>query len=372
MKVLISRKDLQDTRSGVPRIVLQQLHYFKSLGHEVFVIAETLDKSMIEAQGGIAVKTFKWPVSGYFLRRFYDWQVSRWIAKHQPDLVIGHGDILNQDILYMHNCVHLAHERVEDTALAQQDATGKMHTAILEKGSFKLLICNSQLMKDDLVKRFALDPARAMVLYPAVNFDHFQTQDPEKIRQEWRAKFGFKKNDLVIGLVTSGNFKKRNLGLLIDAFKALLPDYPHIKLFVAGKNIDADYQNQAPRQSTVFAPAIRDVKNYYYLLDIFVLPAHIEEFGLSVLEAMFCKIPVITTKFVGASEIIQGIGRDFILQTLDQKNLVHMIIQLLDKKLACDIANHNYQTALTLNIDQQNALLSQALKAHGLFSRANT
>jgi UDP-glucose:(heptosyl)LPS alpha-1,3-glucosyltransferase len=366
MKVLISRKDLRDTTSGVPKMVLQKLQYFKSLGHEAFAIAETINRPMIEEFSGIPVKSFKWPFSGYFRRKFYNKQVEKWVSKNKPDLVIGHGDILNQDILYIHNCVHLAHELIEGKPLPSDNEVGKIHTAIFNEGSFKLLICNSQMMKQDLVKRFKLDANRAIVMYPEVNLEKFKVDDAKKVKEEWRAKFGFNSDDIVIGLVTSGDFKKRNLAMLIEAFKEVSLNNPKIKLFVAGRNIDQKYKDQAPKEGVVFAPAIVDVKNYYYLLDIFILPAHIEEFGLSVLEAMFCRIPVITTKYVGASEIIQGIGREFIMQETSQKVLVEMIQRLMDKRLVSEVSEVNYVTSLSLNSEKQNALFGDELKKLGI------
>lgn len=366
MKILIARKDLRDTTSGVPKMVLQKLQYFKQLGYDSYAIAETINKPMIEEFGGIPVKTFKWPFSGFFRRKFYNKQVEKWVAKHGPKLVIGHGDILNQDILYIHNCVHLAHELVEGKPLPEDHEVGQIHKAIFTEGTYRLLICNSQMMKNDLVKRFKVDPNKAVVIYPEVNLSKFKVDDPAKVKNEWREKFGFAHDDFVIGLVTSGNFKKRNLGLLIEAFKEVSAENPKVKLFVAGRNIDQKYKDQAPQNGVVFAPAIIDVKNYYYLLDLFILPAHIEEFGLSVLEAMYCKVPVITTKFVGASEIIQGKGRDFIMQETNQKTLVEMIRKLMDQQLAKEVSAINQTTSLTLNSDTQNQTFGEILKNFGI------
>ncbi|MBA2404916.1 MAG: glycosyltransferase family 4 protein [Bdellovibrionales bacterium] len=366
MKVLISRKDLRDTTSGVPKMVLQKLQYFKQLGFDSYAIAETINEPMIEEFGGIPVKTFKWPFSGFFRRKFYNKQVERWVAKNKPELVLGHGDILHQDILYIHNCVHLAHELIEGKPLPQDHEVGQIHTSILTEGTYKILICNSQMMKNDLVKRFQLDANKAVVIYPEVNLAKFKVDDPTKVKKEWREKFGFSEDDFVIGLVTSGNFKKRNLGLLIEAFKEVSAVNPKIKLFIAGRNIDQKYRDQAPKTGVVFAPAIVDVKNYYYLLDLFILPAHIEEFGLSVLEAMFCNVPVITTKFVGASEIIQGKGREFIMQETNQKTLVEMILKLQDKKIAQEVSEINQKTSVTLNSDSQNDVFGEILKKFGI------
>lgn len=362
MKVLIARKDLKDTTSGVPKMVLQKLQYFHESGYQAYAMAETINVPMIEEFKGIPVKAFRWPFSGYFRRKFYSQQVDRWVKKNKPNLVIGHGDILNQDILYIHNCVHLAHELVEGRALPNDHEVGRIHEAIFTQGSFKLLICNSQMMKNDLVKRFKLDPAKAVVIYPEMNFSKFRVDDPQKVKKEWRAKYGFQDDDIVIGLITSGNFKKRNLGLLIEGYKEIAATNPKVKLFVAGRNIDQKYKDMAPKEGVVFAPAIIDVKNYYYLLDVFILPAHIEEFGLSVLEAMFCGVPVITTKNVGAAEIIQGKARDFIMQEINQPTLVKMIQQLTDHNLAQEIAQMNKLTSESFGAETQNNTFSEILK----------
>lgn len=365
-KVLIARKDIRDTTSGVPKMVLQKLQYFNERGYEAYAIAETINATMIEEFQGRPVKTFRWPISGYFRRKFYSDRVESWVRKNKPDLVIGHGDILNQDILYIHNCVHWAHELIEKKPLPVDHEVGRIHQSIFTEGTYKLLICNSQLMKNDLVSRFKLDANKVVVIYPEMNFKKFEVQDPLEVKKEWRDKFNFKDDDIVIGLVTSGNFKKRNLGLLIEAFKEASQINPRLKLFVAGRNIDQRYIEQAPKEGVVFAPAIVDVKYYYYLLDMFILPAHIEEFGLSVLEAMFCEVPVITTMTVGAGEIIEGIPRDFIMQDMEQKTLVGMILKLTDRKLAREVAMVNKTTSLKFGADEQNRQFSELLQKFGI------
>lgn len=366
MKVLISRKDLRDTTSGVPKKVLQELQFFNKSGHEAYAIAETINVEMVEEFGGLPVKTLRWPFSGYFRRKFYHQQVDKWILKNKPQIVIGHGDILHQDVLFLHNCVHLAHELIEGKSLPADHEVGKIHTAIFEKGTYKLLICNSQMMKDDLVKRFKVKPENAVVIYPEVNLAKFKVDDAAKVKQEWRQKFGFAEDDFVIGLVTSGNFKKRNLGLLIEAFKEISKSNPKAKLFIAGGNIDQKYKDQAPKEGVVFAPPIVDVKNYYYLLDTFVLPAHIEEFGRSVLEAMYCGVPVITTKYVGASEILEGNSREFILDQINLSELVSSLHKLMDPKIAKGVAEQNKKIAQGFSSEVQSNVFGETLKKFGI------
>jgi UDP-glucose:(heptosyl)LPS alpha-1,3-glucosyltransferase len=363
MKILISRKDLRMTASGVPKKVLQELLFFYNLGHESYAIAETVNVPMIEEFNGIPVKTFRWPFSGYFRRRFYQHQVQWWIKKHRPDLVIGHGDILHQDILFIHNCVHLAHELIEGCPLPSDHEVGKVHEMIFTKGSHKLLICNSQMMKNDLMKRFKLNDSNVEVIYPEVNLEKFVVADPEIVKAQWRSKLGIPQDAFVIGLVTSGNFKKRNLEMLIEAFIEVQKVRPEAYLFIAGGNIDERYKLSISKRVT-FAPILIDVKNYYYLLDVFCLPAHIEEFGRSVLEAMFCGRPVVTTKMVGASEILEGRARELILDSITTHDLVEKLLKLFDPDFYQEIKELNFMTSNQLSSTNQNEKFKKILVEH--------
>jgi UDP-glucose:(heptosyl)LPS alpha-1,3-glucosyltransferase len=365
MKVLVSRKDLKDTASGVPKKVLQELRFFNHLGYKSFAIAETMNADMVKEFNGIPVKTFRWPISGYFRRKFYQSQVDRWIHKNSPNLVIGHGDIVNQDVLYIHNCVHLAHELIEGKPLPNDHEVGRVHEKILTEGTFKLLVCNSEMMKHDLIERFKLDPQKVVVIYPEVNLKNFQADNTERIQIEWRSKFGIPTDAFVIGLVTSGNFKKRNLGMLIEAFKEIQKRFPKAHLFVAGGNIDQKYKDMISTNVT-FAPTIKDVKNYYYLLDVFVLPAHIEEFGRSVLEAMYCGKPVVTTTTVGASEILEGRARELILKEITKDELVLAIEKLFDREFYMDVMKTNIITSRKYSAETQNSQLEVILREHGI------
>lgn len=71
---------------------------------------------------------------------------------------------------------------------------------------------------------------------------------------------------------------------------------------------------------------------HYHKADLFVLPSLHESFGLVVLEAMSCGLPVIITDQVGASELIQSNQCGYIIPSNDTEALRESILSLINNK----------------------------------------
>ena len=349
--ILISQKDLHATRAGVPRKVHEEIKFFASRGHKAYAIAERIDKEAVKKSGGIPLKTFRWPISGFYRRVNYMNRVNKAIKQLKPDLIIGHGDIVQQDIAYIHNCVHLAYELINGKKIPADHEVAKIHEMILKEQLFKVLVCNSNLMKMDLMRRFTIPESKVEVIYPEYNPNKFNTNSNE-LGLSKRTELGFSKNDIIIGLITSGNFKKRNLSLLIEAVAEIKKETDlDFKVLVAGKDKIDIYQKRiielGLEKIFVFAPSINNVESYYHAVDVFVLPAHIEEFGRSVLEAMACGRPVITTDTTGASELFEGESKDFILHEKTPIEFARMLKHLIeDESLRKNLGQLNAATAI--------------------------
>lgn len=328
--------------SGSARTALENIHYFKARGFEVHVASMTIDKELILSEGAIPHKMLPWlKGTGMWRRRWYNFQIQRLKKKLSPTITVGHGDIQEQDVLTLHNSVFLASELIHGKPLSPKHEMAQTHGPILARQSFKKMIANSHIMKRDTIERFKVSAEKIQVVYPALDTKTFYPA-PEK-KAELRERFNFP-NKVIVALVTSGNFKKRGLDIFSQAIDSLPSEIKAMADFrVVGKD------EPGPHRSPLltFDPGLPDIQNYYNAIDIFVLPARIEEFGRVVLEAMGCGLPVITTDKVGAGELLSGESKDFVIPSHNPQALTDALIKCIqDPTLRKRLGDLNAQLAL--------------------------
>lgn len=350
--VLISMMQLHKN-TGSARTAFENIRYFKTAGYEVHVASMSMDKDKIIENGGIPHKVLPWlKATGLWRRRWYNWQVQRLKRKLNPQITLGHGDIQEQDVLTLHNCVFLASELIEGRPLNSKNEMAKTHGSILKAQSFKKMIANSQMMKKDTVERFNVSPDKIKVIYPALDPKTFYPSPGEKAKL--RKSFGFS-DKVVVAFVTSGNFKKRGFDIFKEAIDAL-------PIEIKGR---ADFRALGSGEISgetpiTFDPPLKDIQNYYNAIDVFVLPARFEEFGRVVLEAMGCGLPVITTDKVGAAELLSGESAKFIIPTNDPHALKDALIELISNpelrgrlgKLNAELALKESEEGLAAKFDE--------------------
>ena len=302
--------------SGATRMIIEHARRIAVQDWEVHVFAEKLDKKALLEAGAVPRWVPGWPWGSWMKRRAFAAAARGMMTGF--DLVHGHGDLLDQDVLSLHNCVHAAHEAVHGSPLPASDATGRMHALQLEGRRFKVMVANSRLMKDDVTRRFGVPEDLVRVIYPGYDSCRFNAGGRADFSAPARAELGVKPGETLYGLVTSGDFEKRGVKAFLRAFAEVARARPGSRAVVVGKESRPGPYVALARElgvadKVVFREPVADVWRFYHALDVYVHPAKWEEFGMSVLEALACGLPVITGASVGAAELLKGEPREFAL-----------------------------------------------------------
>lgn len=306
------------THNGLARNVFEHIQSINQLNYQPTLLAEKANSQKLAKYNAHWHRINTLPLKTHNLHRFwFNYQVQRWRKRHKPNLLISHGDVLSNDCLFMHNCAALAAEKLQQTESANKHIA--FHHYILKNSSPKRLVANSNLMAQDLINRYGYDPSKVEVIYPSYNPHQFNPCTARQKRHETRQSFGINESDYLIGLVTSGNYKKRNVTGFIEIAARLKQQFPQhsCQFLVVGKDDFQPYRTQLQslnlNSDFIHLQPIQNVETLYGALDLFVLPAHFEEFGRVALEAFASGTPTLISDQVGASELLKPHHPDLIL-----------------------------------------------------------
>ena len=157
---------------------------------------------------------------------------------------------------------------------------------------------SNQPEKDQLIEYLKIPEQKISIIPYGVDHDVFKPIDDKqkkKKRKEILAKY--KLDDLPYLIhISEANWARKNIFRLFDAFQqAKKSGIPH-KLLILGKNDNFVHKRAKPLKDIHilgFVPE-NDLITLLQCSDVLVNPSLHEGFGLPMLEAMACKIPVIT------------------------------------------------------------------------------
>jgi glycosyltransferase involved in cell wall biosynthesis len=165
------------------------------------------------------------------------------------------------------------------------------------------LIAVSQMVSAQLQKYF--QRTDVVVIPNAVDTVRFTPELREARRSAARQAHGLEESDFVC-LLIGNDWKKKGLDTLLSAC-ARLSNLP-LKLLVVGNDDPSAYQallTQLHLEGRVrFLPVSGDVLSFYGAADLYVGPSLEDAFGLPIVEAMACGLPVIASVRAGASELV--------------------------------------------------------------------
>lgn len=217
--------------------------------------------------------------------------------------------------------------------------------------NLKAVICNSQMVKDEIHYYFSFDKEKIHVIYNAVDTDYFSPDSCQSYRSFIRSELGLNSEHTVFLFVGSG-FERKGL---TQALKCLARLPEHARLLVVGKDKNmkrylALCQRLGIEHRVVFLGVQKDVRAYYAAADAFVLPTLYDAFANTVLEAMSCGLPVITSCKCGAVDLIETGKNGFICDALDNQTLTSFMSELLSGTKRISIGRAGRETIKDFNL----------------------
>ena len=211
----------------------------------------------------------------------------------------------------------------------------------LERKSIKyidLFIANSQYIKDSLIDIFNLQSRQIKILYPVVS-QIFEKNDCRQSRQNKK-----------ITLFTYSRWDKwKNLWVIFKMYDTLSTKYDfNILIWWEGIELEK-YKNKyssCKRISFMWRLCEEDILKYSSESHIFLFPSLIDSFWISILEMMFCSLPIIWFNSWWVSELIKNWKNGFLCNSdLDFIQKTEKLI--LDKELREKMSIESYNIAIS-------------------------
>ena len=289
MTVLLYRRSL-DFTSGAGQLMWMQLRALRGAGERAVIGCE---------RGALRF----WARSGTRARRM---PLAAARERRGDGLLVDHGlSIPDADLVFVHN---LATEAIRHVPRDDWRPLVAAESAFFRDLRADVpLVANSALVKNALVESFGLAPARIAVHHPGFRSDRFTPARIAGLRPVARRALRLADDAPLVGLITSGDFRKRGLDLFVRSAELIAAERADARFLVVGSKSLPDALRAHPLVASgrlLHRPKAREPERWFAALDVFLYPALFEEFGMVVSEAQAVGLPVVTSRAVGAAECL--------------------------------------------------------------------
>jgi UDP-glucose:(heptosyl)LPS alpha-1,3-glucosyltransferase len=341
--------------------------------HEVHLYACRWDEALLPE--GIHYHALAVPRGPRFMR---PWRFGAACAKalvgadHQ--VTVGFDKTWGQDVLYPQGGLHAASAehniRKHPGSVARSLArTAKWldlaHWSFsrLERRQYlgtnrPLIVVNSTMVSSHFRRYYGIQPDDLFVVHSAIDPERFPDFDRPRRRLEFRQQWGIAPGEAV-GLFVAMNYRLKGLEPLLHAVGRMPAGprtEPGFRLVVAGHPNVGSYQRLARRlgiaDKVCFAGPCREMRHAYFGSDFLVHPTFYDPCSLVVLEALACALPVITSRYNGAAELLTPPSEGYVVaDPHDHDQLAWCMAQLLDPARRSECAQAARKTAAQWTFD---------------------
>jgi glycosyltransferase involved in cell wall biosynthesis len=271
-----------------------------------------------------------WLRSGLYVHRISSTALPQLCAA-PGRIVIDHGmELAAAQIVFCHNLMTEASRYLDRPDIESAAAGEREFFSALRDDA--VVVANSNLVRDAIIRQFELAPERVRVCYPGFRSGVFDAARKTQLRADARRALGVGDTTALVGFVTSGDLHKRGIGIFLEAAQAMLAEMPRVRFLVVGSRMLPNWMRRHPllaNGTVLHRGRGRHPQKWMAALDLFLYPARFEEFGMVVLEAGALGIPVVTSRRVGAAECLPDAFAPWISETPDASAFADLGLRLL-------------------------------------------
>jgi UDP-glucose:(heptosyl)LPS alpha-1,3-glucosyltransferase len=322
MRIALISRRFDAAGGGTERDLLITAQILAGAGHQVTIYADEVRSR----SSNLAVRYVPALPLGRTLRLLsFALRVALVARREGAELVVSFARVINADIVRSGGSAHSSYVRAarrwqsEMASAAMQLSAYHRAQIAVERASFKsryflCAIAVSELVRQDLMKTFALAPSKVLTLYNGVDLTRFAPNRDKSLARKIRREFGIPEDCRAVAFVGHG-FARKGLRFLLEAWPLV---NSRTCLVVAGEDrAAAAYRRRAMQLGiggrVIFIGARADVEHLFTAVDALALPSLFEPFGNVVMEAMAAGLPALCSKLTGAAELIPHELRELII-----------------------------------------------------------
>lgn len=290
------------------------------------------------------------------------------LSDHKYDLIHSMLPIRRCDLYHPHAGMakasletHLARDFAPSRALAKianqlnrkRRLFAEVEDELIHSAAKPLVVCLSDYVKAMILRHYPDISGQLVKLFNGTDLKNFDPIARAPARQQIRACFKIPA-DATVALMIAQHFERKGLAEVISATARLAPNSPTV--LVVGKDDPARGREQAKRLGVedriIFAGQTTSSADFYAASDFFVLPTRHDSCSLVVLEALAMGLPVISTIFNGACEIMtESVHGHILPDPADVDALTRAMAHLLDRKVRESMARACVALRVDLSFD---------------------
>lgn len=204
------------------------------------------------------------------------------------------------------------------------------------------IICVSKALEESLVDSFGIPEGKIKHIPNSLDLESWN-ENADKVKA--RQKFGFVNGYKYVGLVGRlVGFKGHKYA--IEAMPGILSHDPGVRLVIVGDGPDRDKLMALSgklglKDKIFFKGHVHEMREMYNAFDYFLFPSLNEPFGIAVLEAMACRLPIVAAESGGVSEILRDGDTALMVKPGDSADIAEKMTRLIgDGALAKSISEN--------------------------------